>query len=238
MRRIVILSGLALALAAVCSCDSGGASAIPDAGPPDFYPIAVGSWWEYDELGEYGTQRSRYDITGTETVEFDYGIGTRTVFLRERTYPTVEWEGRTVEYLEDDGERVVRYRELYYDATGALDWQRDDDPGFLKFDRTRVSVGDQWEWELTSYLDEFNGLPIVEEGNHYVYEVMSIDEVVTVPAGTFICILIRRVNAVGTDPDIRQYYYSPGLGKVKENEEGDAESAALAELTAYGIAPP
>ena len=234
MRRIVILSGLALTLAAVGSCGVGGDSNTPDSGVVDRYPIAVGSWWEYyEQSGE----KSRYDIIGTETVEFDHGIGARTVFLRERKSSN-DLLSRIVEYIEDDGDRVVRYRQLIYDDFGILTDQYDEDPGFLKFDRTQASVGDEWECSSTRYSVPLDGSPsyVLDEWK-YIYEVISFDELVTVPAGIFPCIGIQRVTAMGdgSDQPPRNYYFADGVGKVKEILWED-EHHERAELSAYGSA--
>jgi hypothetical protein len=64
------------------------------------------------------------------------------------------------------------------------------------------------------------------------FDVEAMDETITVPAGTFTAIRVRRTDP--SDGSYRQYWYVAGLGKVREVEgNGDSE-----ELTAFtGVAP-
>jgi hypothetical protein len=201
-------------------------------GTGDYFPLSVGNFWEYTETDAVGTTALRYEITGFENVAFGNGVGAKDVFVEEDTFPGTSTE-RRVQYLEDDGVRVVRDRHLVYDTTGALTKERDYVPGFLRFDRSKIAVGDAWSETVTTYTDTLDGTPITTGSTSYDYVVLAVDAPVTVPAGTFGCLSIQRTKTSSAPQEVKIYSFARGVGKVKEVTQGSKEEA----LTAYSVAP-
>ncbi len=188
-----------------------------DADPEDYYPLFIGANWTYEETDELSmTTTLYYEITGKEKVSFGNGVGEKTVYVLENTFPQNALEKR-IQYIEDLGDRAVRHEHLVYEA-GVLTKQRDFVPGFLRFDRTKLQQGDQWTETLDRYTDTKDGTPVEQETVSYRYEVLGLQELVEVPAGSFYCLQLRRTE-VGTN-EIKDYYFAKGIGKVKEITQG------------------
>ncbi len=187
----------------------------------EYYPMAVGNTWDYKETAIDGTiEILRYTVTEKTTMSFDNGVGEREVYALENVFPD---EGALpelrIQYIEDDGVRAIRHQHLIYEDgsdLSTLTKQRDFVPGFLRFDREKTREGDSWVEELMRYTDTMDGTQIAEEGAMYRFEIVSVSEKVTVPAGTFNCLKIRRTDIAGQDNETKEYYYSSGIGKVKE----------------------
>jgi len=189
--------------------DGGG-----DGDTGDYYPMAVGNYWVYEEESLSGdTATLRYEVTGKETVTLDHGVGDRELFVLHNTFPGETGEERT-QYIEDDGVRAVRHRHLIYTEADGLTKQRDFVPGFLRFDRSKISVGDKWVEELVRYTDTKDDTPVTEQTVRYQYEVISLKTSVTVPLGTFECLELKRFEMTGSE--LKIYYFARNIGKVKE----------------------
>lgn len=218
------------------SCGTEEKPPAPDAGDP--YPLAVGDSWLYRETDEGVQTLVRYEVVGRETRSFGHGVGERDVFVVENTFPTGDSGsdtdaagGRRVQYYFDDGARVDRLRHEVFDADGVLTKTRDYVPGFLRFDRARAA-GEEWVEELERYTDPTpeDALDEIElEEESYLFEVLP-PETVTVPAGTFDCLVWRR-RETQSSGEVKMYYYAPGVGKVKE-----ITGAKLEELLSYTVA--
>ena len=74
-----------------------------------------------------------------------------------------------------------------------------------------------------------DGTPVVQETVNFRFEVLSVTEEVTVPAGTFITLQLRRTELSGNE--VKDYYFAKGVGKVKEITQG----IKTEELTEYGM---
>lgn len=187
----------------------------------DYYPMRVGDSWRYKEKDIYNNVSTLvYEVVGRETIDFGRETGKREVLLLENTLPDKPEEYR-IQYIEDDGVRAVRHRHLIYDEKGTLTKTRDFVPGFLRFDRDKVRVGDTWTEDVTKYTDSLEGLGEQTTHTKYQYEVVAVDEPVTVVAGTFRCLRIRRTELMGSE--VKEYYFGFGVGKVKEVTEGVKE---------------
>ncbi len=190
------------------------------------YPMAVGYSWTYEETasGSSTPVTLKYEITGKETKTFQYVTGSQEVYVYNNTFPGTSSEYR-VQYLQDDGTRVTRLQHLIYDDTGTLTKQRDYNPGFLRFDRSKISDGNQWTETYTRYTDTEPAdtqSTVSEQVVTYQYTVESTNQSVTVPAGTFNCVQIKRsVSGTGVTSETKVYYYADGVGKVMEITDDD-----------------
>jgi len=196
----------------------------------DYYPMIVGDSWTYEEKDTYNnTTTLVYEVVDKESIDFGSETGEREVFVVENTLPDKGEEFRT-QYIEDDGVRAVRHRHLIYDKTGTLTKERNFVPGFLRFDRSKMNKGESWTEDVTKYSDALDGLGVQSTKTKYQYEVMAVDEQVTVAAGTFSCVRIRRSEVFGSE--VKDYYFGHGVGKVKEVTEG----VKTEELVRYRLA--
>ncbi|MCP4605793.1 MAG: hypothetical protein GY847_35615 [Proteobacteria bacterium] len=210
-----------------------------DTDSQDYYPIANGNIWNYEETDVSGVKMVlHYEITGSETIDFEHEVGEREVFVMENVFPEPGASSeKRIQYIEDDGERAVRHQHLIYDDTGDLTKQRDFVPGFLRFDRTKTQQGDEWTETIERYTDLKDGSQIQKAVIAYQFQLESLHEEVTVPAGTFDCLKIKRIVASSPgSSEAKEYYYADGIGKVKEvTIEGDMGDKTE-ELIDYQIA--
>jgi hypothetical protein len=140
---------------------------------------------------------------------------------------TEKIDGTTESWQADAGDRVVRYRERSFDSVGTL---MDDEvytPYKLRLDESAEHTQAGASWSET-YLEAINGAAGVSRTETWTVE--ATDESVTVPAGTFSCLRVRRVGAAFGQAD-KTFYFARGVGKVKEM--GDQ----LEELSSYQLAP-
>lgn len=192
-----------------------------DGGPgdtDDYYPLAVGDSWTYEEIEQGAAAVTLlYEITEETTKTFEHGLGEREVFAMQNTSPGTSTE-RRVQYIEDDGVRAVRLSHDVFDDTGALTKRRDYVPGFLRFDRGRLEPGATWTEEVVEYSDSMDGSDVTQVTARYRYEIAGSAEPVTVEAGTFSCLHVRRIAI--TDGEVKDYYWARGVGKVREITSG------------------
>lgn len=212
---------LTLLLPILLSC--GTEEKPPASATGDYFPLAVGDWWLFEEDEGEETTQVRYEIVDFTNMTFGHGIGARDVYVVENTFPTGDTGSDTdavggwrVQYYFDDGSRVDRLRHEVYDDDGNLTKTRDYVPGFLRYDRSKLQ-GDEWAEELDRYSDstpEDTTDDVLYEPTSYLFEVLP-PETVTVPAGTFDCAVWKRTETDNTG-EIKMYYYAPNVGKVKE----------------------
>jgi len=192
-----------------------------DAGVGDYFPLAVGDTWLYEEDDGVAVTRVQYEVIDFATKTFGNGIGDKEVFFVKNTFPngggdTDSPDGWRMQYYLDDGTRIDRLRHEVYDVGDILTKTRDYDPGFLRFDRGKT-VGDQWAEDFTRYTDstpEITTDEIVTDETSYLFEVVGY-QTVNVTAGEFNCVVWKRTET-DTSGEIKLYYYAPDVGKVKE----------------------
>jgi len=208
----------------------------PDEGG-EYYPLSVGDYWVYEETGIYSgsTVTLRYEVTRTESIETESFDASYDTLVLTNTFPGGTDEFRE-QFIVDDGNRVERIKHDIYDDFGLPTKLREYEPGFLRFDRSRLGKDDEWNETVTFFTAvEPEADPVVFEPNErqYKYRVVDRNQEITVPAGTFNCLVIERSVVFGTVGEVKIYYYAPGVGKVKEITENDKEE----NLVEYSVAP-
>ncbi len=234
IRILAILVGLVMGCMGCGATDVGDQDTDTTPVGEDYYPMAVGNSWTYLETFDMGgSEHLFYEVTGIETVDLPYGdLGQQELFALENTFADTPLEKR-IQFIGDDGVRADRLQHLIWDRDGVLTKQRDFVPGFLRFDRQKVSVGEQWSESVDRFTDLKDGTAVVQSTVIYQYEIIAADEPVTVPAGTFECLKVKRTVTVGTDPEEKIYFFAKGIGKVKEVTTG----LKMEELTSVQISP-
>ena len=207
----------------------------PDGGG-EYYPMSVGDYWVYEETGFYSgsTVTLRYEVTRTESIETESFDGLYDTLVLTNTFPGGTDEFRE-QFIVDDGVRAERIKHDIYDEFGLPTKLREYEPGFLRFDRSKLSKDDEWTELVIFYTAvEPEADPVVFEPQErqYKYRVIGRNQEVTVPAGTFNCLVLERSVVWGSVGEVKIYYYAPGIGKVKEITEDDKEEV----LVEYSVA--
>jgi hypothetical protein len=204
------------------SVDIDAADLTPDI-THTLFPVPVGATWSY--------KATKSD--GVEEIEVSVEPGTKAVWGAEARIvrDTVTLDG---ELIED-----------------TCDWYAQDDNGnvwYLGEDTTEYEDGVEvckcgaWESGVDNALPGVNmqGLPKVGQIYRQEYyageaediaEIVSLDETVTVPAGTFEhCLKVKEGSAI--EPYEAFKYYCPGVGLTLEEEDGER-----VELIASSLVP-
>lgn len=200
----------------------------PDIDPADLsadithplFPIPVGATWTYAAVTPDGNERTEISVEEA-TVDIN-GVAAREV--RDTVYLDDE-------LLEDTHDWFVQ------DSAGNV-WYVGEDTAEYEAGEV-VSTAGSWEWAVDGALpgvvmlaephvgDAYRQEYLVGEAEDYA-DIVSLDESVDVPAGTFTgCLKTRDRTTV--EPDVVEFkYYCAGAGNVL-TEEGDVRD----ELTAY-----
>ncbi|HEY5951011.1 MAG TPA: hypothetical protein VIV40_36215 [Kofleriaceae bacterium] len=220
-------TGLTLvSLLAAAACGSSS-DATPDAptNPGDRYlPWTVGSVWNYKLTDPQSPSTPKLNQPTTiMRMEDVGGVHAGTIAL---VVHATQYNGSKDVWEAADGELDVRYKSVFYDAQAQMTGIDIDTPYRLKLDESFAHTTGGATWS-TSFTEASNGgSPTTKNEN---WSVVSASEPVTVIAGTFTCLHVRRTSSGGT---LQDYWYARGVGKVKETGGGQDE-----ELMSYTIAP-
>lgn len=233
-----ILALLCIA-AAGCGTDDPGAAeatpaptAVPTPTPGDeaqrLLPMAIGASWTY-RVTDLETTEVREK---TRTIEAFEDIGGRKAGIAGWRLRVENANGHSLSWFEDLGANagVVRHREQSYDAAGVLEKDEFYDASKLRVDESDAHRATGAAWTET-YLETIvePGMPDVSEEEIRNWTVVSALESVTVPAGTFDALRVRRTSpGGGTD---KTSWFVEGIGAVKEYEPGVDD----VELTAWSL---
>ena len=197
----------------------GGASASDGGHGERYFPMEVGMSWSYRVVdvatGEVGAK--------TQTVEALEDIGGSKSGIAAFRLRSDKPVGYTLSWQEDTGSALVRHLEESYSGSGAGKTAEVYLPGKLRLDESlaHVSMGATFDDTYTEAVtDVATGVTTTVEKTEQ-WTVEAVDEEITVPAGTFSCLRLRRVNATtGSD---KRYWFARGYGKVKEEGASQIE---------------
>jgi hypothetical protein len=213
---------------------SGGAPAV--ANGADYYPMTDGATWTYRHMGG-STVWDEVVMQSATTY-----MGKPGVLLEDNPSPS---GSRSETVLVSDGSRIARvYQEEFTGAT--LELTTAYDPGFLRYDRS-------WEEQSPGYAEtamyvrtekDAAGTITGESDRAHRFTVEALDDSVTVPAGTFSdCLRVRRnrVRAPGSEMkegDDDLFWFCPGIGKVREEDQITGQTEELVSCVVPGGACP
>ena len=103
-------------------------------------------------------------------------------------------------------------------------------PGKLRVDDAPAHLVQGASW-VDTYTEESRNVAtgiVTPIAKSETWTVEAAAELVTVPAGTFVCVRLRRTGATGAAD--KRYWFSPGVGKIKE-----ASVDSIEELTSYTL---
>lgn len=207
---------------------SGGAPSVSLPEGP-LLPWAVGNTWTYRVTKDGVEALKTTTIGDLEEVGGDgpnadvMAYHVTTAKGTDKKDHTESWQGPS----SDEPERIVRYREQSFDASsGKLELEEYWDPPRPHIDGTAEHTAPGASW-LEDY--EETKLPVgLSKSTHAARElwtVVSNDETVEVPAGTFEhAIHVRKVAG-----STKEYWYLRGVGKLKET------GSQTEELTEYEL---
>ncbi len=228
---LAVLLGLGLVTAPLAGCGDDGGVTGPDAGPigctvPNamrMLPLVIGSHWTYStsKPGVPPEQKS----TSVEALE---DIGDRKAGIMGYRMKTELLDKTTVSWQEDLCTSVVRHREKTFDLANVLTADTFYQPNKLRVDETAAHMATGAAWTLSFTEIQVNpttgtAITISKDEN---WSVAAATEPGTTPAGTFTALHLNKKTSGNADKD---YWYAPGVGKVKET--GDQTE----ELTAFTI---
>jgi hypothetical protein len=207
----------------------GGSSSGPLPEGP-LLPWAVGNNWTYQITKDGAVSLKTTTIGNLEAVGGD-GPNAQAMAYRVTTAKGIDLNDHTESWQApsaDNAERVVRYREQAFSASsGLLTTDEYWDPEKLHVDGSaeRTVTGANW---LESYAETKLDVGLAPT-THDVRErwtVLSDDETLEVPAGTFEhTIHFQKVGSSST----KEYWYLRGVGKLKET------GSQTEELTEYQL---
>jgi hypothetical protein len=178
-----------------------------------YLPLQVGNKWIYTSLvqGQYRND----EIIGSEAI---YGT---TTYIKQRLEPSPD-NYQEKQWLAYDISSLLLYR--IWGNEGADPAVDLSPPAVLN--KVAPQVGNSWSW----------GVPNMFTGN---IEVVSINDTVTVPAGTFYRCLKTKETQVPSGK-IKITHYAPGVGMIRyENQGSWVEELVYAKVGSktYGVTP-
>lgn len=222
-----------LAALAVVGCSDEGTPVGGDGGTPivgRLLPLGQGNTWTYwvDDGVLAGEKRTEVmaleDVGGEKAGVMAFHVRTEKL-----------GGGVTRSWQEDRGTSVVRHRERTFDATGLEQSDEVYLPAKLRIDESpaHLVVGATWRDEYTEKITDVATGTWRTATKIEVWTVEAVDEEVTVPAGTFRTVRLRRAGDVsGTTTADKTYWFAAGVGKVRETGKQTEE------LTGYSIPTP
>ncbi len=226
----LVRSSVALALVALTACGDDGTTG-PDGGglvcdtprAMRLLPMVIGASWTYAISEPMVPARNK-----TSTIEALEDIGDRKAGVVGYRQKTEKLDGTAVSWSQDLCTSVVRHREDSFDPGGVLLSEQFYVPSKPRIDETpaRLAAGAAWTVSFTEIeVNPTSGLATMVSKDEN-WSVVGASESVTVPAGTFTAVHLRKVTSGAATKD---YWFAAGVGKVKETGEQTEE------LTAYTI---
>ncbi len=196
---------------AACGGDDAGVAADAADCPTEgsYFPMVTGAEWVYRVVDPDVT-------TKTQTVGDEEDVGGMHAGTMAFKLTTEKPNGMVVSWQGVEGERVVRYAEQ--DLSGANTTSEEYTPSRTRVDMSEAhtTLNATWTESYTEHVSE-NGGAVTTSDKSETWTVIGVDESVTVPAGTFCALHLRRQSTVGgIDGSDKSYWFARGVGKVQE----------------------
>jgi hypothetical protein len=202
------------------NADGGGQSCTLAAGT--LLPWKAGNKWTY-KVTEDGVVTNK--VTTIGDMEPVGGMGPHRDKMAHKVITKKGVMDQTISWQVQDGTKVIRYREQSFGAqTGALELEEHWDPYKLHIDGSKTKK-EMW---LESYQE--TKLPIGSSPTTAMamdfWTVIAECERITVEGRTWEALKVTKAS-----PDVKTYWYVPGVGKVKET------GALTEELVSHEVLP-
>jgi hypothetical protein len=219
----------------------------PMAGTGAFLPLTVSNSWTYQvtDPGD-GTVSSSVVSVGAQEAVGGTGPNAGMTAFRVVTGNSVDDPNGDVSWQAVIDSRVVRLRETSIDGKkGNVKNEQTWDPPRLRVDETDAHTAADASWLEPAYSEYSTDWDKDVDGGIYVpdggmttetdiqdrWTVVSPNEVVTVPAGKFVALALRRVGDSGAT--VKNYWFARGVGLIRQSEEGSPTH----ELVSYHVTP-
>jgi hypothetical protein len=234
MTRFPLAAALVLLPLVGCGNDDpsggNGGGDRQEACPEGFMPLKAGVKWSY-RVRDQSSGTNTMKETTVEAPEPVPMLPAVTAF-KLVTRKGAGMADETVSWQQLDGTRVVRYQEQSYapgvgggaPTPGLLEWW---DPYKLRIDWSAEHTvkGATWMVGYNESSRDRAGVMSTHPRNER-WSVEGVNEMVTVPAGTYKALRVRRVGTDQNATSDKNYWFACGVGKVKES------GGQLEELTA------
>jgi hypothetical protein len=217
-----------LGLLTVTGCGSDKPSGTDEGGTLDYLPLGIGVTWVY-QVTEDGVIKQK-----TNLVEAYEDVGGPKAGVMAYRINTDKLSGTGLAWQKVTGKVLNRLREQEF-AGGALTLETWYEPARLRVDTAseHTALGASWVETYTEnaidYTTSSAGTTLQPAPKTVGWQVVALEESVTVPAGTFSCLHVNRTNISGTGK-VKEYWYALGIGKIKEISAGQTE-----ELVSYSL---
>ncbi len=191
-----------------------------------YLPLGVGAKWTYHSVD---TASGAGGDTESVVEAYEDVGATKAGVLAFRVKSTT-LKGSTVNWQQDLGTSVVRHREQFFDLAGLQQSEYVFTPYRLRLDEgpDHVVQGATWTESHTANIDKLIA-GTKQTGSFTVsWTVEAVDEMVVVPAGTFRCLRVHRVESGFAASNVTQWF-ARRVGKVKESGPVNEE------LTSYAL---
>ena len=179
-------------------------------------PLAVGASWTFRVTPATGTPEDK-----SSTVEALEDVGGAKAGITAFRVRTAKLDGSTVSWQEDRCTSITRHREQTFDLANVRKVDTIYAPDKIRVDETtaHTTMGASWAVSYTEVTtDSANQVTTIAKDESWTVEATG--ESVTVPAGTFTGIRLRKITSGSAD---KQYWFVPGVGKVKETGDQTEE---------------
>ena len=219
-------AGVGAVAAGASGAGAGTAGSLAAHSDGSLFPIKTGNSWTFRTTK--GTETGEK----TQTVGELQKVGGEGPMSGVMAYLMVTTKGdgmdKTESWQAEVEGRIVRYRERSYAATdGQLELEEYWDPYKLRIDGKQLTVGAAYTEEYSETKLMAGAAPVTAVSSD-AWRVVAVNEMVTVPAGTFSAVVIEKVGGTST----KRYWFARGVGKVKEQS-----GAQLEELMRYKLMP-
>lgn len=230
MRVVPICLAIAAVVVGCSNPEAPATPPTPDARAPAasdrYLPLSVGAKWTYHatDPASGATGETQSVITALEDVG---GAKAGTTAFRVDSSTLI---GSVVNWQQDLGTSIVRHREQFFDLKGVKLSDYVFTPYRLRLDESpaHTTKGATWTETHTATVDNLVTGTKVNASFSVAWTVEAVDDPVTVPAGTFSCLRIHRVQT-GYAPSDETHWFARHVGKVKETGPEQKE------LTSYSI---
>jgi hypothetical protein len=190
-----------------------------------YLPLEVGAVWRYAITRDDG--RRGEGVVRVDGIDYGGSSGAVPEYrIREDLLDGTiwSWEGR-------EATRVALEQEEIDDRTGAVLDEESYDPPITVVDERaeRLAVGAAWPEAFTNTTPNAKGHPKTKHAEAK-WEVESVTDRVSVPAGTFTCLRVRRAQK--HHPPLISWY-AKGVGLVKQEGAGPVGDQTLALVTVH-----
>jgi hypothetical protein len=190
------------------------------AAPGEYAPLSVGLSWTYQVTTATGDVSQHPTVV--EAMESSPAAGNPSFRIRYELpdATSLRWEQKS-------GSSVVRYEDDTVDASGTTTATKVYTPSELVLDESpqHLTSGATWVEMYGQTKSSSKSGKVTQETAQWT--VLSVNEMVTVPAGTFTCLKVQRVHSSSSSPVPEVTWYAAGIGKVKETAAGPNNNETL-----------